>query len=138
MSSALKNVMRYFELSIVLIQYVASMFRCSRAEFLTGLTNVGFSAAHTKEDIDNVLSLTIHGMLNDKNIPIFHLNVCSFYDVGAALTVMTCVIAFRHLELFRRHRKVRVSQKEFQVWRLATTRDYRCLIHDEFHFGAFV
>ena len=123
MSSALKNMMRYFKLSISLIKYVTSMFRCSCTEFLTGFTNVGFGTAHTKENIDNILCLTIHRLLNDKNVPIFHLDVCSFYDIRAALTVMTCIIAFRYLELLRCHRKVRVRQKEFQTRRLATTRD---------------
>ena len=116
MTSALKNMMRYFEFSVRLIEYVASMFRCSRTKFLTGFTNVGFRTAHTKEGIDDILSLTIHGLLNDKNVPIFHLNVRSFYDVIATLAVMTCIVAFGHLELFRCHRKIRVCQKEFQVY----------------------
>ena len=138
MTSALENMMRYFKLSVRLIQYMASMFRCSRTKFLTGFTNVGSRTAHTKEDIDDILCLTIHGLLNDKNDPIFHLNVRSFYDVIAALAVMTCIVAFGHLELFRCHREIRVCQKELQVWRLTTTRDYSCLIHDEFHFWALI
>ena len=105
---------------------------------MAGFTDVGFGTAHAKEHVDNIFCLTIHRLLNDKNVPIFHLDVCSFYDIGAALAVMTCIIAFRYLELFWRHRKVRVCQKEFQTRRLTTARDYGCLIHDEFHFGAFI
>ena len=114
------------------------MLRGSCTKFLACLTDVGLFASHAEQDIDNILGFAIHGLLNHKNIAVFHLNVVPFNNVLATLTVVASIVALSDRMFFVLHCEVRRREKKFEIGWLTTTGNWSSLAHDELHLRTLV